>query len=548
MPVEDAWLLNFTRGGRYGRKPAQFVPLSLACASVPNLFDDFIKRQELPMSKQCCDGSQQDVKEKDMNHDGRTTAAPWIVGIVGMVGMLAGFGGLVGCSPSTLSATGGLQPSSTAAPMVVTVSDAPLSNILSAKVTLSALSLSGASTSTASVLSQPTKVELSNLGAVQEPIELTNLAFGTYNSVTLTVSAAQVTYTDSTGTVTTANATLGQPTITVALNPALTVTDMSELHLQMAFNLAQSFSIVGNVVTFTPAVNTAGGKVSDESSSDRNFEISGKVASVSSNLLTVVEGDSGLSFPIAINGSTTFSKGMTLSSIQAGAIVQVKGQTQTDGSLLAQTITVETTGDSGGAGQDGAKGLIVKVAEDGTGAVTGFTMVAQEGFGSEAQSTSVNVALTGSTSYTVAEDYAAAGAGLPTFSNAEVFPGQSVMVGGTADSTGLLTAAQVTLGGESVAGALAGAPQGSASSYTFSIQLPGSSYLTAYQGAASLNVVTNASTEFEDGLSSSMFAGLAATTNVEVHGYLLRSASGGLTFYATGISQVKAPEADSSGN
>lgn len=432
--------------------------------------------------------------------------------------------------------------------MVVTVSDAPLSNILSAKVTLSGLSLSGAGTSTASVLSQPTTVELSNLGAVQEPIELTNLAFGTYNRVTLTVSAAQVTYTDSTGTVTTANATLGQSTITVALNPALTVTDLSELHLQMAFNLAQSFSIMGNVVSFTPAVNTTGGKVSDESSSDRNFEIGGKVASVSSNSLTVVEGDSGRSFPIAINGSTMFSNGMTLSSIQAGAIVHVKGETQTDGSLLAQTITVETTGDSAGAGQDGAKGLIVKVTEDGTGAVTGFTLVAQEGFGSEAQSVSVNVVLTGSTTYTVAEDYAAAGAALPTFNNAEVFLGQSVTAGGTADSTGLLTAAQVTLGEESVAGSLVGAPQGSASSYTFSIQLPGSSYLTTYQGAASLHVVTNASTEFEDGLDTTLFAGLAAATNVEVHGYLLRSASGGLTFYATGISQVQAPEADSGGN
>jgi len=120
---------------------------------------------------------------------------------------MAGLCTLLGCGSSSSSPTPSTMAS--AAPMVVTVSDAPLSNILSAQVTISAVSVSaGSASSSVSLLTQPVTVELSGLGAVQEPIEITNLAFGAYNSATITVSAAQVTYINSAGQVTTATATL----------------------------------------------------------------------------------------------------------------------------------------------------------------------------------------------------------------------------------------------------------------------------------------------------------------------------------------------------
>jgi len=96
--------------------------------------------------------------------------------------------------------------------MVITATDAPLSNLLSAKVTISAVSLSGDSgNSSAAVMTQPITVDFANLGAVQEPMKLSNIALGTYTKATVTVTAAQVSYVDTTGAVITADATVASP-------------------------------------------------------------------------------------------------------------------------------------------------------------------------------------------------------------------------------------------------------------------------------------------------------------------------------------------------
>ncbi|MHB1935445.1 MAG: DUF5666 domain-containing protein [Acidobacteriaceae bacterium] len=433
--------------------------------------------------------------------------------------------------------------------MVVTVSDAPLSNILSAKVTISAVSVTAASGGSAvSLLTQPVTVELSSLGAVQEPIEITNLAAGTYNSATVTVSLAQVTYINGAGQVTTATATLGQPTVTVALSPALDVSGQGEVQLQLAFNLAQSFSISGSTVTFTPAINTAGAQVSAENSGDRQVEVSGPVISVSSSSITVQSGDSGKQFTFTINSSTQFPNGVTAGSIQTGSIVQVHGQTQTDGSLLALMITPESNGNGSGQQEDGAKGIIVSVTKNSSGAITAFTMVPRESFGSSSTSSSLNVAVSSSTTYGIPEDAQQAGVVATAFTAAEIFPGQSVVVTGTAGSTGTLNAQQVMLAAESVPGTLAATPQGSSPNFTFALTLAATSYLTTYDSLTSLNISTSQATDYGNSLSASSFAALAAGASVEIHGYLLQDTTGNFALYASEISKVETPETPEGGS
>ncbi len=433
--------------------------------------------------------------------------------------------------------------------MVVTVSDAPLGNILSAKVTISAVGVTAASGgSPVSLLTQPVTVELSSLGAVQEPIEITNLASGTYNSATVTVSAAQVTYINGSGQVTTATATLNQPTVTVALSPALDVSGQGEVQLQLAFNLAQSFSVSGSAVTFTPAINTVGAQVSAENSGDRQVEVSGQVISVSSSSITVQSGDSGKQFTFTINSSTQFPNGVTAGSIQTGSIVQVQGQTQTDGSLLALMITPESNGNSSGQQEDGAKGIIVSVTKNSSGMITAFTMVPRECFGSESCSASMNVALSSSTTYAVPEDAQQAGVVSAAFTAAEIFPGQSVVVTGAAGSSGILNAQQVMLAAESIPGTLVATPQGSSPNFTFALALASTSYLTTYENLTSLNVSTSQATDYGNSLSASSFAALAAGASVEIHGYLLQDSTGHFAVYATEISQVEAPETPEGGS
>ena len=455
--------------------------------------------------------------------------------------VLAGSMILLGCGSST-APTGTSPLSSSTAPAVVTASDAPLSNILSAVVTLSSASLSTGTTS-APVLTKPVVVELSSLGATQEPLELTNLAYGTYTSVTVTVSSAVVTYVNSGGQVVNTTATLTQPTVTVALAPSLVISGTGEVQVQLAFNLAQSFSITGSTVTFGPAINTVGTQVSAESSGDRKIEVTGSAASVSASSITIQAGDSGRQFAFAINSSTQFPSGMTASSIQTGAIVQVQGQTQTDGTLLATTITQESAAGSSGQQEDGAKGIVTAVTTNSSGALTGFTMVPRENYGGQNSSAaSLTVAVSSSTTYGSSEDAQQSGVSATAFTSAEVFPGQSVVVAGSAGTGGVLNAQQVTLAAESIAGTLAAIPQGTSPDFTFSLTLPASSLITTYQALTAMNVSTNQATEFGGSLSAGSFASLAAGSNVELHGYLMKTSGGNYLLYASGISQVETPE------
>lgn len=478
-----------------------------------------------------------------MNTERRTWA--YLMGLAVLVGSLA----LAGCSSSSPASgsTSTTPTASNSAPMVITVSDAPLSNILSAKVTISALALTpstgGASIS---VLSKPETVELSGLGAVQEPLEIANLAFGTYNAVSVTVSAADVTYVDSTGKTVTASATVSGSAVTVALTPPLTVSNQGELHLRVAFNLAQSFSITGTTITFTPALNTGAAAVSSESDGDRKLEVSGSVVSINSSSITVQSADSGKQFQFAIQGTTQFSNGASASSIQAGQIVEIVGQTQSDGTLLAQTITVD--GGQSGQEHDGAKGIITSVSQNSAGAVTAFTMVPRENFGAAGSNGALNVAVTSSTVLGIPEGAQQVGIAASSFTLAEIFPGQSVMVTGAVDSTGTLNAQQIMLAAESIPGALAGTPQGSNPNYTFALTIPVPSFLTTFAKTVTLNVATSQNTEYGNGLTATSFASLTAASNLEVHGFLLVDSQGNYTLYATEIAQSEAPEQPEGGD
>ncbi len=456
---------------------------------------------------------------------------------------LAGLLFLSGCSSMSNAASGSPASKPGTAPMVVTVSDAPLGNILSAKVTISAVSVTPASGSPVNVLSQPAAVELSGLGSLQEPIELTSLAPGTYSSVTVTVSAAQVTYLDPTTNLpVTATATLSSPTVTVALNPALSFTTTSEVDLHLAFSLAQSFSISGSTVTFTPAISSSAAQVENENDSQREVEVTGMVVAISSSSITVQSGDSGQQFTFAINGSTQFPNGVTPSSITQNSIVQVKGQTQTDGTLLALSITPLAAGMSSGQ-EDGAKGIVVMVTHDAKGNLTGFTMVPQEDFGSMMSTgMTLNVVVASSTAYGINEDATQLGLTAAMFNSAEIFPGQAVMVGGAMDSSGNLDATQITLGGENVMGALAAAPQASGSNIDFALALPVPSFLSTYEKLVTLNAVAGPNTQYGNNLTASSFASMTANSAIQVHGYLLVDQNGNYLLTASEISQPEMPE------
>lgn len=448
---------------------------------------------------------------------------------------------ITGCGQGPISATGsGATTAANASALVVTVGDAPLSNILSAKVTVSSISLTpSGGGSDVTVLSKPRTIELSGLGAIQEPLETENVAAGTYSAVNIAISSATVTYVDSTGAVITGTATVNSPNSTVTLSPSLTVTQGQDVHLSLNFNLAKSFDLTGSALTFTPSITSAAASIESESSADREVEVTGSVVSISSTAITVQSACTGAQSTFTINSSTQFSANISAGSIKQGSIVTVHGVMQSDGSLLASLISAAMGGNSMDSSQGGGRGIVTAVTTDASGNVTSFTFVPREDFGGDSSSTTVNVALSSSTVYAVSQDAIQNGIAATAFTNAEIFPGQSVEVIGTM-SSGSITAQQVNLAPESLSGTLSAAPQGTAPSYTFTLQLPAQSFLTTYDSLKTLNAATDSQTQYEDKLSSSSFASLAAGTNLEVHGYLLLDSSNNYSLTVADISQVEA--------
>ncbi|MDE3104675.1 MAG: DUF4382 domain-containing protein [Acidobacteriota bacterium] len=456
--------------------------------------------------------------------------------------------GLFGCSGA--SGTGSTNAvAANTAPALVTVSDAPLSSILSAQITISSITVStGTSGTPVSVLSAPATVQLSSLGGVQEPLELTSLPYGTYTSATVTVSRAQVTYLNSSNQATTATATISQPTVTISLSPALVVSSSGELHLHYAFDLAKSFDLTGSTLTFTPSIAALAAAVNSETGGDRDMDITGSVVSVSATAITVQNGDSGRQFTYAINSSTTYPTGVTASSITAGSLVHIQAQSQSDGTLLALSITPVSSASlqAGGANECGNFGIIVAVTADSSGNVTSFSMVPREHFGASSATATVTVTLASTTTFALPQQAQSLGLSSASFNSSELFVGQSVMVTGTSTSTGSVTAQQITLGDVGLGGTLSAVPSGTAPNLSFTLTLASTTNV-GLASLTSLPVTTSSATEYNQGLTATTFAALASGTSVEVDGFLLRNSGGSYTLYANQVGQIPTAQSEVGG-
>lgn len=448
---------------------------------------------------------------------------------------------IAGCSNGTMASGTSPSPATAASSsMLITVGDAPPSSILAAQVKISSIALTPAGGGSPVIaLNTPQSVELTSLGAIQEPLENINVPAGTYNSVTVTISSAQATYLDSSNSVTTSSATVTQPQGTISLNPALTITANQNVQLRLNFNLARSFNLTGTTLSFTPSITSAAAAIDGESSADRQVEVSGTVTAISSTSITVKSSDTGLSSTFAINSSTHFSSGASASTIQANSIVSIVGAIQADGTLLATNISASMSGQAIEGTQSGGSGVITAVSTDNTGAVTSFTFVPREDYGNQTAHAPLTVMLDASTTYSVSEDAVQQGISSTAFNNTQIFPGQSVEVIGTSSTSSAITAQSVRLAAESLSGTLTGSPQGASPVYTFTLQLPASSFLTTYQSLTTLNAATDAQTQYEDSLGTTAFTSLASSANLEVHGFLLRDSSGNFLLTVADISQIQ---------
>ena len=457
-----------------------------------------------------------------------------------MAGSLALFtaacGGGAGSSAPTSSTS-----STSSSPLMMTAGDAPLTSIVSATVTISSVALTSSTGSTVQVLQKPHAMELSALGAVRAPLELDSVPVGSYTSVAITVTAANVVYLDpTTGAPTPAQATINQGTATLALNPPLTIAAGVGSDLNFDFDLAKSLDLTNGVVTFTPVIAAAGARVDQESNDERDVTFRGSITAINGTSITVTTLDGNLPVTVDIGSSTKFSGGLSLSALTTGSVVRVEGQVQTDGTVLATSIEAAENGKDDGHDVGGA-GIVTSVTTDSSGNLTAFQMVFRESLDNAQEGKVVTVQLGSGTVFKMTD--AATAAGMTTWDATQIVPGQGVFVVGAPGSDDQsAAAAEIRPAPITAAGLLATVPQGgvSAGSFTLNLQLDASSPFAKLLGIANSVLIaqTNAATVVDgNGLASSGLSTLAQGTPLEIRGYLGIS-QGAFTLFATHVHEV----------
>jgi hypothetical protein len=248
---------------------------------------------------------------------------------------------------SSSSSGGGTQDAQ--AQIFVTGEDAPVSSVVSFYVTINSITLNNSS-STVTVLSQPTTVDFGRLIGLRSLLGFNTVAPGTYTSATFTLASPviyDVDMTTSPPSLGSINGTLTNSTVTVAFpsGSPLIVASNGLAGLHMDFNLRQSLGVDGNgqiTGSVNPVIDVMAVSASDELGQITDFTGSLLSLNTSANTFTM-QGPYGFQEVIDVNAQTLFNGTYTLASLPANAIVCVEGTVQADGSIMASDVEVITT-------------------------------------------------------------------------------------------------------------------------------------------------------------------------------------------------------------
>jgi hypothetical protein len=271
--------------------------------------------------------------------------------LTGLVALALSFAGCNGVSNSSST-----QNSTPQGQVFATGEDAPVSSVIAFNLTINSITLNNGST-TAQVLSTPTRVDFGQLVGLRSLLGFNTVAAGTYTSATFTFAtspAPSINYVDLSTTppsVGTATGTLSNATVTVAFpsGAPLVVGSNGLAGLHMDFNLRQSLAmsngnltITNGTIAVTPSIDVMA--VSASSNLGQINEFIGNVVSVNTAANTfVLQGPYGFQETIDVSSSTDYNASNSLSTLVTNGIVCVEGTVQADGSILAASVEQITT-------------------------------------------------------------------------------------------------------------------------------------------------------------------------------------------------------------
>lgn len=340
-------------------------------------------------------------------------------------------------------------------------------NVLAAEVTIGSITAANANGSTTTIMANPATVELTHVGTSSTLVNVNPLPQGTYNSVTFTITAAQVTYLNA-GVVTvastpapsggTANLTIppASASLTETFSPALEVNWQNASQLALEFDLAQSLSVDNStgMVTFAPSTTATSPSASVTLTQVAGaapvvLHVNGTVASINPTKNSLVlTTDSGYSETVYANSSTV---GSAVVDLNTGAAVRTDAAINADGSLTALTLETADNGlaetIASGSTATAASGTVdegvVTSPAAGSASSTSFTMVVTNSTNAALVGQQITVNLNpGSNTTVLAADPAAAYVGQSatlTFDASQIFAGQAVWVAGKTDATSTAT-------------------------------------------------------------------------------------------------------------
>lgn len=238
----------------------------------------------------------------------------------------------------------GIRGGSGGGQVFITGTDAPLPSVLAFQVTLTGLTLSNGTTEV-SVLSEPTPVEFGRLLGLRTLLGFGAVPAGTYTSATLTLSSPVISFLDISTTpasVGMINGSLTTSSITVALNPALTVSEGGLAGLHLHFRLRDSIQVDANgEITGVVAPQIGLRAIPPDVEEAFVDELRGGLASVNvAGNSFVLQTPRGRLLTIRVDDQTVWEAGESLSTLAVPAFIEVSGRPRADGSLLAAHVEV----------------------------------------------------------------------------------------------------------------------------------------------------------------------------------------------------------------
>ena len=462
----------------------------------------------------------------------RRLAFSWFLIVLLALTTLSGCGG-------SLSSQSAQQQSGT---MVMTGQDSPIPSVLSFQVTINSIILgtgisNGTVTGGQTVLSTATTVDFARFLGLRTLLGLQSVPVGTYTVAQIVLQNPQISVLNLGPPPSVSTQTLpfsaGGSTVTlnINLNPSMTVAANGLGGVTMHFDLRSSLvtDTNGNITSVNPQITFR----ALQSSSDPDWEIDelrGTVMSVSAPSSFVMQRPDGRQFTIDVNSQTDFEGvASSINNLTVGAVVDISGQAQPDGSILADSV------ESYIASHEFVEGIVL-ATNPSSGAATGLTLLARDQIpvvSGISIGNTANVAISNSTTFDIYH------LNLPItqflFNDSMMVPGQAVVVGGTVDNTTnppTLDANRIVLHRQGIDGqAVSGSINVSAG--TFQLQNNG---FWGYVLSAPLPVVTTSFTQYIN------VSGLSAiTTNMQlrVTGLILRDGSGNPVLVAGRVEDVQ---------